>query len=161
MQPHPSTCVRAGSADMLGCFRALHLPRVLAGRALHRSLVQRASTLSVTARAARVSDAQRQSLSKIDLYLSRLNPEQKQALTANKKAVRLIAGPGSGKTRVIVAKVLDLLRSGVAPSEVMVVTFTNKAANELKERLRTTLTLEAVKRLTAGTFHSICIAILK
>jgi superfamily I DNA and RNA helicase len=154
---HPAASRSGVRADMLGCFRACAIAR----RGLHRSLLPRTRSLSVTARAARESDAQRRSLSKIDIYLNQLNAEQREALTANKKAVRVIAGPGSGKTRVIVARVLHLLRSGVAPSEVMAVTFTNKAANELKERLKTTLTSEAVKRLTAGTFHGICIAILK
>jgi hypothetical protein len=92
----------------------------------------------------------------VEDHLAQLNDEQREAVLTHQRAARVVAGPGSGKTRVVVARVRQLLAWDVPPSEIMVITFTNKAAGELKERLRDVLPLEQARLLTAGTFHSLC-----
>lgn len=92
----------------------------------------------------------------VEDHLAQLNDEQREAVLTHQRAARVVAGPGSGKTRVVVARVRQLLAWGVPPSEIMVITFTNKAAGELKERLRDVLPLDQARQLTAGTFHSLC-----
>ncbi|MFA5629072.1 MAG: UvrD-helicase domain-containing protein [Dehalococcoidales bacterium] len=93
--------------------------------------------------------------------LSALNPEQKKAVEAINGPVLIIAGPGSGKTRVITHRIAYLIRvCGVSPHRIMAVTFTNKAAKEMINRLNT-LVSASVKDLTIGTFHSICVRILR
>ncbi len=88
-----------------------------------------------------------------------LNPEQQAAVAASEPVVAVIAGPGTGKTKTLVAKIADLIENhGVKPSEITAVTFTNKAAAEMRERLEKRLGgKKAVKALTIGTFHSICL----
>ncbi|KAF5832759.1 P-loop containing nucleoside triphosphate hydrolase protein [Dunaliella salina] len=98
---------------------------------------------------------------KADAFLSTLNAEQMKAATTRHHAVRIKAGPGSGKTRVVAARVAWLLRSQVPPSQLLVITFTNKAAGELKERIAGILGPTVARAITAGTFHSICARILR
>ena len=97
-------------------------------------------------------------------FLSKLNPAQREAVTAGDGPVLVLAGPGSGKTRVLIHRVGYLIQQrGVEPWRVMAVTFTNKAAREMKERLSAggILSPAQLGALTVGTFHAICARILR
>jgi len=93
--------------------------------------------------------------------LDSLNPDQREAVEASQGPLLIIAGPGSGKTMVITHRVAHLVLSrNISPRRIMAVTFTNKAAEEMKERLRYLLGHD-VQGLTLGTFHAICARILR
>ena len=94
--------------------------------------------------------------------LTKLNKQQLSAVTHDSGPLLVIAGPGSGKTRVIVHRVAFLItEEKVKPEEIMVVTFTNKASRELKERLNELLGQSVAERIISGTFHSIASKILR
>lgn len=94
-------------------------------------------------------------------YLDLLNPQQRAAVTYREGPSLVIAGAGSGKTRVLTYKIVDLLKHGFAPGRIMALTFTNKAAREMKERIEKMVGAETASRLWMGTFHSIFLRILR
>ncbi len=89
-----------------------------------------------------------------------LNDKQQEAVLATEGPCLVIAGAGSGKTKVLTHKIAYEIANGVKPWNILAITFTNKAANEMKERIEK-LIGDAAKDLWMGTFHSICVKILR
>jgi DNA helicase-2/ATP-dependent DNA helicase PcrA len=95
-------------------------------------------------------------------FLEKLNPQQRQAVTAGDGPILVLAGPGSGKTRVLTQRVAWLIAgAGVRPWQMLAVTFTNKAAREMENRVRTMLGELAADGLWLGTFHATCARLLR
>jgi len=88
-------------------------------------------------------------------FLNTLNPQQQQAVTAEPGVVLVLAGPGSGKTRVLTQRIAYLIVSaGARPHQMLAVTFTNKAAREMEGRIKQLLGEESTRGLWLGTFHA-------
>ncbi len=93
--------------------------------------------------------------------LKSLNAEQKEAVVEKEGALLVLAGAGSGKTKVLTTRIVNLVKSGVNPYKILAVTFTNKAAKEMRERLSKMIGEDVVKKMWVGTFHNICGRILR
>ena len=93
-------------------------------------------------------------------YLRELNDVQRQSVTATEGPVLLIAGPGSGKTRVLTYRISHLIQQGVPASRILALTFTNKSAREMKDRIAKVVG-DKGKQVWAGTFHAIFARILR
>ena len=89
-----------------------------------------------------------------------LNPEQFRAVTTTDGAILIIAGAGSGKTRVITFRIAHMLDKGIPQSQILALTFTNKAAKEMSDRIRD-LTQKKLQNLTVSTFHAFGVKVLR
>jgi len=95
-------------------------------------------------------------------YLEGLNPQQKEAVLTTDGPMMILAGAGSGKTKTIIAKIVHLIKTkNIQPYEVLAVTFSNRAANEMKERIYKQLPEIDPKSLHISTFHAFCAKILR
>lgn len=103
------------------------------------------------------------------MTLESLNPEQKRAVSATEGPILILAGAGAGKTKTIAERIRHLIRSGVAPSSILAITFTNKAAKEMRERVNKLLSedknlnrpVSSGERPFVSTFHSLGVHILR
>jgi DNA helicase-2/ATP-dependent DNA helicase PcrA len=90
-----------------------------------------------------------------------LNPAQQKAVSTLSGPLLVLAGAGTGKTRVVTYRIARLIRSGIQPSRILAVTFTNKAANEMQQRVSELLPAKSDERPQVATFHAHCLQILR
>jgi len=94
--------------------------------------------------------------------IATLNPEQQKAVVATEGRVLILAGAGSGKTRVLTMRMVYLVKyQGISPSKILGLTFTNKAAEEMRKRIAEMLDRKSAKEVTLCTFHSFCMQVLR
>src|SRR6202451_127209 len=94
-------------------------------------------------------------------YLRELNDQQKEAVLHINGPIMIVAGAGSGKTKVLTTRIAHLLANGVDAFNILALTFTNKAAKEMKERVERILGDNNARNLYIGTFHSVFARILR
>ncbi|MEY2764309.1 MAG: hypothetical protein RLZZ205_733, partial [Bacteroidota bacterium] len=94
-------------------------------------------------------------------FLNELNDAQRAAVTHIKGPLMVIAGAGSGKTRVLAYRIAHLIQNGVDPFQILALTFTNKAAAEMKHRIAALVGEADARNIWMGTFHSIFARILR
>lgn len=94
-------------------------------------------------------------------HLSALNPAQREAASTLSGPLLVLAGAGTGKTRVITYRMVELIRQGVTPNKILSVTFTNKAAKEMQERMNGLMGKRLPAKPFISTFHSLCVRILR
>ena len=94
-------------------------------------------------------------------YLQKLNPEQRKAATHTQGPLMIIAGAGSGKTRVLTYRIVHLLKQDINPFNILALTFTNKASKEMQTRIKEIVGESKSKSLWMGTFHSVFSKILR
>jgi DNA helicase-2/ATP-dependent DNA helicase PcrA len=98
----------------------------------------------------------------VSRLLDNMNPQQREAIQAVDGPVLLLAGAGSGKTRVITHRIAWLIEQrGVAPDAILAVTFTNKAASEMAERVEKIIGHTSLAKPSLSTFHSFCVRVLR
>src|SRR5574344_506978 len=96
----------------------------------------------------------------LDTLKSELNPEQYRAVTTIDGPILIIAGAGSGKTRVITYRIANMLEKGIPQSQILALTFTNKAAKEMADRVKS-LANRKLQNLTISTFHAFGVKVLR
>ena len=97
----------------------------------------------------------------MEKLLENLNKQQAEAVRTTKGSLLILAGAGSGKTKVLTTRIAYMIKNGVSPKNILAVTFTNKAAKEMKERIGKIIGENTVKHMWVGTFHGICGRILR
>ena len=108
------------------------------------------------------------SLHRVSFSLSSLNPQQRDAVVTHRGPVLILAGAGTGKTRTLTCRIAHMLQKGIAPGQILAVTFTNKAAKEMAQRVNEMIPKaprgengEMPERPTLCTFHSLCVRVLR
>ena len=94
-------------------------------------------------------------------FLDNLNEIQREAVVATEGPSLIVAGAGSGKTRVLTYRIAYMLQQGIPASQIMALTFTNKAAREMKERILKLVPAQDARYLSMGTFHSVCVHLIR
>src|SRR5438552_16483759 len=94
-------------------------------------------------------------------HLDHLNPAQRDAVRTLSGPLLVLAGAGTGKTRVVTHRIAELIRNRTPPERILAVTFTNKAAAEMQQRAAALLGKKLPKRPEISTFHSLCVRVLR